>query len=113
MQKRWGVPAEQLPPDHPGWAIEVEHIAQALSTLVCVLSPQRLILGGGVLQHPGLFQPIRQRLEELLNGYVKSPEIFERIDEYVVPPGLGNQSGVLGALAMAAQIGDGSGSNRE
>jgi fructokinase len=106
MQKRWGAPAEQLPLDHPAWSIEVEHIAQALSTLVCVLSPQRLILGGGVMQNANLFPPIRMRLQELLNGYVQSPEIINRIDDFVVPPGLGNQSGVLGALAMAAQIGN-------
>ena len=104
LLQRWGVPAEQLPLDHPAWSLEAEYIAQALSTLVCVLSPQRLILGGGVMQNGSLFSPIRTRLQGLINGYVQSPEIIKRIDQYVVPPGLGGESGVLGALAIAAQV---------
>lgn len=104
LHQRWGVPAEQLPPHHPAWSLEAEHITQALSILVCVLSPQRLILGGGVMQHADLFPAIRLRLPELLNGYVQSPAILEHIDQYIVPPGLGAQAGVLGALALAVQI---------
>ena len=101
IEERWGQRAEQLPADHPAWDLEVDYLALALSDLVCMMSPKRIILGGGVMENHGLFPRVRRRLLELLNGYVRSPEILERIDQYIVPPGLGNRSGVVGALALA------------
>ncbi len=101
MLKRWGQPAQTLPPDHPAWPLEANYIALALSNMICDISPQRLILGGGVMQQQGLFPMIRTRVLQLLNGYIQAPEILERIEEYIVPAGLGNQAGVLGALALA------------
>jgi fructokinase len=67
---------------------------------ICILSPQRIILGGGVMQQKQLFPLIRQEVQQLLNGYVQSPAIVEKIDEYIVPPGLGDKAGVLGSLAL-------------
>ena len=61
----------------------------------CVLSPERIVLGGGVMQREELFPKIRVRVSELLNGYLESPEI--------VPPKLGPRAGVLGAIALANQ----------
>ena len=101
LEKRWGVRGEALPVDHPAWALEAEYIAQALSTLVCTLSPKRIVLGGGVMQNALLFPLIHRRLLELLNGYLRSPAILEQIDRYIVPPGLGHRSGSLGAIALA------------
>ena len=69
--------------------------------MVCALSPQRVILGGGVMHQAGLFPLVRRETLRLLNGYIRVPEIAERIDEYVVPPGLGDNAGVLGAIALA------------
>ncbi len=103
MGARWGVPAETLPPDHPAWELEAEYIAQALSMQILSLSPQRIILGGGVMQQPALFPMIHRRVPELLNGYVQSPAILQCIDEYIVPPALGGRAGVLGAIALAMQ----------
>lgn len=103
MEKRWGARAETLPRDHPGWALQANYIAQALTNLVLVLSPQRIILGGGVMSQEQLFPLVRARLLELLNGYIKSPEILEGMEAYVVPPGLGSRAGVMGALALAEQ----------
>jgi len=104
MLKRWGQPAETLPPDHPAWPLEANYVALALNNMICDVSPQRLILGGGVLQQQGIFPLIRSRVLELLNGYVQSPDILDHIDAYIVPPGLGSRSGVLGALALAQRI---------
>ncbi len=104
MRLRWGQPAETLPADHPGWELEAHYIALALSDLVCTLSPKRIVLGGGVFEHTGLIERVRVRTQELLNGYVKSPVILEHIDEYIVRPGLGGRSGVLGAIALAMEI---------
>jgi fructokinase len=56
------------------------------------------------MHQPHLFPLIRQEVRMLLNGYVQSPMILERIDKYIVPPGLGKQAGVLGAIALAGQI---------
>ena len=101
MQARWGVSAETLPADHPAWELEADYLALALHNLVCILSPQRIILGGGVAQQPHLLPLIRRRLQESLNGYVQHAAIIDDINSYVVAPGLGNRAGVLGAIALA------------
>ena len=101
MNARWGTRAENLPADHPAWDLEAEYIALALHNVVLSYAPQRLILGGGVMQQELLFPKIRKRLLESLAGYIQSPYILEDINNYVVPPLLGQKAGVLGAIAMA------------
>jgi len=103
LLKRWGQPAETLPPDHPAWEIEATYIAYALANYITSLSPQRIVLGGGVAQQSQLFPLIHQKVPEILNGYIHAPQILERIQEYIVPPGLGGRAGVLGAIALAEQ----------
>ena len=76
-------------------------MALGMTNLVCALSPQRIILGGGVMRQAGLFPLIRRKTLELLNGYIRVDIILERIDEYIVPPRLGDNAGVLGAMALA------------
>ena len=104
IQARWGEPAQNLGVDHPAWELEAHYIAEALHSLVMVLSPQRIILGGGVMQQEHLFPMIREKVKTSLNGYIQSPTILENIDAYIVPPGLGNRAGVLGALALAQEV---------
>ncbi len=104
MQKRWGVKAETLPPEHPAWELEARYIALALSNLVCILSPQKIILGGGVMQQAQLFPLIRSKLSQYLSGYIQSPSILDQIDSYVVSPGLAGRSGVIGAIALAERL---------
>jgi fructokinase len=101
LQARWDNRAHTLVPDHPAWEIEAHYLAYGLVNFICTLSPQRLILGGGVMDQTHLFPLVRRKTQALLNGYVQSPEIIERIDQYIVPPGLGNRAGVLGAIALA------------
>ncbi len=101
MEKRWGQKAESLPFHHPAWDLEAHYIGLALMTYICTLSPQRLILGGGVMAQSRLFPLVRAETQKLLNGYVQSPAILEKIDEYIVPPALGARAGVLGAIALA------------
>jgi fructokinase len=100
---RWGEVGENLPAEHPAWQLEANYIAQGLANLVTILSPQRIILGGGVMEQKQLFPLIRKHLQEKLNNYVPAREILEDIDQYVVPPKLGSQAGVLGAIALAQQ----------
>ncbi|MDF2628016.1 MAG: fructokinase [Symbiobacteriaceae bacterium] len=103
LERRWGRKAAELPPDHPAWALEAEYLALGLMNLVCTLSPQRIILGGGVMGQAHLFPLVRARVQALLNGYVEAPAILEDIDQYIVPPGLGERAGVLGAIALAEE----------
>ncbi len=103
LERRWGRRAETLPPDHPAWALEARYIALALTSYICTLSPQRLILGGGVMEQRQLFPLVRAEVQALLNGYIQAPAILEHIDAYIVPPALGNRAGVLGAIALAQQ----------
>ncbi|MBP6472567.1 MAG: ROK family protein [Chloroflexi bacterium] len=98
--ERWGQPAFELPADHPAWELEAHYLALALRSYICTLSPQRIIMGGGVMEQPQLFPLLRQKTVDYLAGYVQSPAILDRIDSYIVPPGLGNQAGVLGAMAL-------------
>lgn len=97
MQARWGTPAYELPNDHPAWALEADYLAQALMAYTYILSPQRIILGGGVMQNPALFPMIRTRLKDMLAGYLTPQDL----DYYITSPGLDQSSGLLGAIALA------------
>jgi fructokinase len=104
MFQRWGQNAETLPDSHSGWDLEAEYIALALTNLIYIFSPQRIVLGGGVSQHVGFLAAVRSKVQKYLNGYIQSPMVLEKIENYIVPPELGNQSGVLGAIAMAIDL---------
>jgi len=101
LEERWGQRGETLPADHPAWPLEADYLAFGLVNIICTLSPQRIIVGGGVMQQPQLFPLVRQRVQELLNNYLPVPAILDHIDDYIVPPGLGDRAGVLGAMALA------------
>jgi len=101
IAERWGIPGPELPPDHPAWELEAHYLALALRSFICTLSPQRIVLGGGVTAQRQLFPLVRQKTQAYLNGYIQSPAILREIDAYIVPPALGSRAGVLGALALA------------
>jgi fructokinase len=103
LEKRWGQRGETLPPDHPAWELEAHYIALALCSYIVTLSPQKIILGGGVVQQAHMLPRIRNKVQQHLNGYVQSPYLNEWIEQYIVLPGLGQRAGVLGALALAQQ----------
>ena len=100
IEDRWGVAARELPPDHEAWDLEADYLAQGVVSLVLTLSPQRVIMGGGVMKQQQIFPKLRQRVLELLAGYVQSPTIVDEIDRYIVPPGLGDNAGLLGGIAL-------------
>jgi fructokinase len=103
LEARWGQRGETLPADHPAWELEAGYLALGLVSIICILSPERIIMGGGVMEQRQLFPLVRRRVRDLLNGYLQVPSILDQIDEYIVPPGLGSQAGVLGAIALAQQ----------
>ena len=102
---RWQSPAEALADDHPAWRLEAEYLALGILNLVLAVSPARMVIGGGVLDRRPLLGMIRQRLPELIAGYLVAPELGERIDSYLVAPELGDRAGVLGAIALASDAG--------
>jgi fructokinase len=93
IQARWGKAGHLLPDDHPAWDLEAEYLALGIVTWTCTLSPQRVILGGGIMHRQQLVAKLSVRVAQLLNGYLEPPEI--------VPPELGARAGVLGAIALA------------
>jgi len=101
LQKRWNMKPEEIPDNHPAWELEAHYIARALHSVITILSPERIILGGGVMQKEFLFSSIRAQVVKSLNGYVVSDAIRHDIDGYIVPPSLGKQAGVIGSLALA------------
>lgn len=104
IEERWGAKAETLPSDHPAWDLEAHYLAFGLANLIGAISPQRIILGGGVMGLQQLFPMIRRKVREILNGYVQATAITEDNDRFIVPPGLGNRAGVLGAIALAEGV---------
>ena len=101
IEKRWGVPAAQLPPEHIAWDIEAEYLAQMCANTIVILSPKKIVLGGGVMHQVHLFPKIRRRTLELLNGYVANDTILHDIDNYIVAPRLGDNAGAAGSLLLA------------
>ena len=104
MAIRWGQSPETLPLDHPGWDLEAEYIALALVDLIYAYSPRRIVVGGGVAQHQGVVEAAGNKVKSILNGYIQSSMVLENIQEYIQLPSLGNQSGALGAMAMALKL---------
>lgn len=100
LEARWGQSAETLPVDHPAWELEAEYLALGLVNIICILSPQRVVMGGGVMQQPQLFHLVRRRVQQILNRYLHAPAIVDHIGDYIVPPRLGSRAGVLGAIAL-------------
>ena len=101
IRKRWGTSAQDLPRDHEAWNLEAAYLAQMCMNAVCAFSPEKIILGGGVMQQKHLFPLVRQKTLELLNGYIRTEKILNGIESYIVEPGLGTLSGAAGALLLA------------
>ncbi|MDP9257740.1 MAG: ROK family protein [Actinomycetota bacterium] len=100
VRARWGRPPEELT-DERVWVLEAEYLALGLLNVICTLSPQRIIVGGGVMNERSLLPLIRSRVSELAGGYLDAPELGEAVDDYIVAPALGDRAGVLGALELA------------
>lgn len=101
IEARWGQKADLLPEDHPAWTLEAEYLAVGMANIAVTLSPQRIIMGGGVMSQRHLFPMIRARFLDALKGYALTQEIVGNIDQYIVPPALGNDSGIAGAFVLA------------
>lgn len=103
IMERWGKPAAELADRREVWELESDYIAQAVSNYILTLSPQRVILGGGVMHQAQMFPLVRQKVLEKLNSYLQNDTILEHIGEYIVPPALGDDAGITGALLLGWQ----------
>lgn len=99
IEGRWGRKAADLSEEREVWELEAEYIAQALVDYTCIISPERIILGGGVMHQLQLFPMIRSRFGQLLNGYLKTKEL-EDLDSFIVPQSLDDKQGIMGALKL-------------
>ena len=103
LEARWGQPGETLPLGHQAWSLEAHYLALGVASIMMILSPQMVVMGGGVMEQEHIFPLLRQELKSHLNGYIQSDVVLKGLDDYIVPPALGGRSGVLGAIALAEQ----------
>jgi fructokinase len=104
IEARWGRPAASLDSDQAVWELEARYLALGLVSVMCVLSPERIVIGGGVAHHQGLLDLVRREVLALMNGYLEASAVREDIADYITLPGLGLRAGVLGAIALAETL---------
>jgi fructokinase len=100
LERRWQIKGSDIPADHEAWTLEAYYIGQAVAGTILLLSPEKVILGGGVMHQRQLFPLIREEVRRALNGYVSAAAVQEGIDDYIIAPGLGDNAGLCGAVAL-------------
>jgi fructokinase len=100
VEARWGRSAVELT-DNAVWELQARYLALGIVCVICVLSPERIVIGGGVMTRPGLLALVRHAVHELMSGYLEHPSMRERIADYITFPALGSKAGMLGAIALA------------
>ena len=100
IEARWGKPADELAED-AAWQLEARYLALGLVSVICILSPERVVIGGGVMSRHGLLEAVHREIVRLMNGYLASAVLSDGISAFVAKPALGPRAGVLGALALA------------
>jgi fructokinase len=101
MKNRWGKSPEDLNKNHKAWDLEAQYISHALTNYICTLSPERIIIGGGIMEQKKLLPLILTSVKKMLNNYIHMEEIKGNIEKYIVLPSLGKKAGILGALVLA------------
>ena len=100
IRARWGQAPAELE-EEAAWALEASYLALGLVAVIGVLSPERIVIGGGVMKRAGLLQLVHQDVAALMNGYLATPAVGEGVADYITSPALGSRVGVLGAIALA------------
>lgn len=103
LEGRWNVKGEALPQEHAAWKLEAKYIASGIINVMYTISPQMVILSGGVMKNEFLYEMVREEVQLQMNGYLQVPRILHDLENYIVPPALGDKAGVLGAFALAFQ----------
>lgn len=100
IERRWGRKAQELADCDAVWELESYYIAQAVCDYIMVLSPERIILGGGVMHQPQMLPLVRREVHRQLHGYLQGKGLDD-LDNYIVPVSLGDNQGVMGAVKLA------------
>ena len=100
IEKRWGMPASEMPDDHPAFDLEAYYLAQVCVNALMTVSPERILLGGGVMQRTFLLPRVRSYVKQLQNGYISSDRLAD-LDTYIQSPALYPNSGLIGAALLA------------
>lgn len=100
IEGRRKVSGRDIRDDDPLWFYIADYIAQALVNYILIISPDKIVIGGGVMDRKFLYPLIRENVVKILNGYIDTKKI-NNIENYIVEPSLGSESGILGALALA------------
>lgn len=100
VEARWGKKGIELAGCEEVWELEAYYLAQAITDYIMTYSPEKIILGGGIMHQKQLYDMVRKNVAELLGGYISCDTILEHMDEYIVPPLLGEEPGIKGALYL-------------
>lgn len=103
IQARWGKEASLLSANDAVWRLEAYYLGQALTNLILTVSPEKIILGGGVMQQTQLLPLIRREVQTFLAEYIQKRETQQTIDQYIVDPGLRQMAGLQGCLALVVR----------
>ena len=103
IMHRTGVAGNELLLNDSVWELEAEYLSIALSNMILAISPQKVILGGGVMHQKQLFTMIRRKVEEKLGGYLSTDEL-KNMENYIVPAELGDDQGIVGCMHLAMQL---------
>ncbi len=100
IERRWGRKGIELTDIPAVWELEAYYIGQAICTYICTLSPERIVVGGGVMHQEQMLPLIRQEVRRQMHGYIQGKGM-EKLDDYIVPIGLNDNQGVMGAIKLA------------
>lgn len=100
IEKRWGVKGAALSDRKEVWELEAYYLGQAICTYIMTLSPERIILGGGVMHQQQLLPMVRQEVQKQMCGYVQGKGM-DKLDEYIVPISLNDNQGAMGCIKLA------------
>lgn len=100
VEARWGKKGAELSDNPLVWEMEAYYLGQAIADYILLYSPNKIILWGGIMHQECLFPMVRENVKKLLNGYVHHDSILNDIDNYIVPPALGDEPGIKGALKL-------------
>lgn len=100
VEERWGRKGYELAEQAEVWEMEAYYIGQALVDFTMMISPQKIILGGGLMHQTQLLPLIRKEFAKQMNGYLKTKEM-EDLDQYIVVQSLDDKQGIMGALRLA------------
>ena len=101
--ERWGKKGAEIPEEHEAWDLEGYYIGQACASFVLILSPKKIILGGGVMHKKNVLPAVHKYTKEFLNDYIQKDEVTKNIDSYIILPGLGDNAGIVGSIALAVE----------